>query len=527
MSDGSVICQDFLSECCPETDPIFEAWDKQTGITIYWSQIIDPQSGDSGCLACTELTTQDIINIHNLSGTNTGDQNLECGDVLHNDLGGLQGGNGIDEFYHLTAAEHAFVEDIVTNGSGVLVSHTELTDIGTNTHPQIDAHIADTTIHFTAGDVVAAEADPIFTAERDALTENFLPIRGATTLIDSPISVVSSEILISGDRIIIVDGNNNTSIGDGAGEGYDIASNNIAIGIDAGRYIYDGVSDNLFSTNSIYIGKNTEPTQNNNTNEIIIGNTTTGHGSNTTTIGNENIIGTYLNGIVYSDKIQFNGSYVYDDGSDNLTFYDPTVGVEVTLTELLETADYQSWKVSVNSETAQVVPSNGTVDFTGTGPVVVTRDALNVDITLETTGVTPNTYASPNLVIDEYGRITAAEDAAGCQQTVADLGTQSGVTDAVTLDLDNFPNAIISLTSGTTTTITLDSLVQGDTGHIEVTHGGVETLKFAGSMPIHIANNSRLDTNTVKLSPFATIDVVAYWVAKTKVHMAVIFDSIN
>ena len=34
-----------------------------------------------------------------------------------------------------------------------LISHTNITDIGTNTHAQIDNHIADTTIHFTEGSI--------------------------------------------------------------------------------------------------------------------------------------------------------------------------------------------------------------------------------------------------------------------------------------------------------------------------------------------------------------------------------------
>jgi hypothetical protein len=39
------------------------------------------------------------------------------------------------------------------DGSGI-VDHTDLTTIGTNTHAQIDTHIADLTIHFTRSSVV-------------------------------------------------------------------------------------------------------------------------------------------------------------------------------------------------------------------------------------------------------------------------------------------------------------------------------------------------------------------------------------
>lgn len=44
------------------------------------------------------------------------------------------------------------LEDYIEN-SGDLVSHTTLTDIGTNSHSQIDTHIADTTIHWEQGDI--------------------------------------------------------------------------------------------------------------------------------------------------------------------------------------------------------------------------------------------------------------------------------------------------------------------------------------------------------------------------------------
>ena len=37
--------------------------------------------------------------------------------------------------------------------SGDLISHTDLTDIGTTTHPGIDTHIADDDIHFEAGEL--------------------------------------------------------------------------------------------------------------------------------------------------------------------------------------------------------------------------------------------------------------------------------------------------------------------------------------------------------------------------------------
>jgi hypothetical protein len=53
----------------------------------------------------------------------------------HNDLDNIQGSNGSDEYYHLTLADH-------TEAVAFL-------DGGTATHTGVDAHIADSTIHFT------------------------------------------------------------------------------------------------------------------------------------------------------------------------------------------------------------------------------------------------------------------------------------------------------------------------------------------------------------------------------------------
>ena len=113
---------------------------------------------------------------------------------------------------------------------------------------------------------------------------------------------------------------------------------------------------------------------------------------------------------------------------------------------------------------------------------------------------------------------------AGCSQAVVDLGSYS--TGTANFDLDTYAGAIIELTSGGTVTISMDNLVEGDTGHIEVTHTGTETLQFtATGATIHIANNSYLATDTVKLSSTATIDIIVYWFAKGLLHLAVIYDS--
>jgi hypothetical protein len=269
-----------------------------------------------------------------------------CEGLLHNNLDGLQGGAPLaapPEYYHLSAAEHAFVADIVLNGSGVLASHTELTDIGTNTHVQIDSHIADTTIHFTAAEMNALEIDPIFVAERSALTNNYLAMKGPATLVDSPAYVVGTVFVIGGSRLEIIDSNSNTVIGINSLSYNTTGTYNTSLGVNAGRLLFDEVSENDFSTHSLYLGANTLSGDNTSDNESVIGYYAIGHGSNTMTFGNLNVTDNYFTGNVLStasfvgEKVQFGSSSVYItyDISGNMVFTDDVVGAEVTLSDLL------------------------------------------------------------------------------------------------------------------------------------------------------------------------------------------------
>jgi hypothetical protein len=81
--------------------------------------------------------------------------------------------------------------------------------------------------------------------------------------------------------------------------GYD----NVGIGSEAGEYIADGVNDNNTSHDSVYIGINTRALANGDDNEIVIGASTTGHGSNTVTLGNDSITDTYLKGSVHANWV--------------------------------------------------------------------------------------------------------------------------------------------------------------------------------------------------------------------------------
>jgi hypothetical protein len=97
-------------------------------------------------------------------------------------------------------------------------------------------------------------------------------------------------------------GNNNTSVGQSSLAGNTTAVNNVAIGwetlmyatgnsntaigLRAGSKISGGVTNNSACSNSLFVGNETRPLADNQTNQIVIGFQTTGLGSNTTVIGN-------------------------------------------------------------------------------------------------------------------------------------------------------------------------------------------------------------------------------------------------
>jgi hypothetical protein len=90
---------------------------------------------------------------------------------------------------------------------------------------------------------------------------------------------------------------NNTAIG--AVCAYTIAAgsnNNVFVGYQAARYISGGVTAIALVSASVFLGMNTMPLASSQTNQIVIGYSATGLGSNTVVLGNNSIITTALKG---------------------------------------------------------------------------------------------------------------------------------------------------------------------------------------------------------------------------------------
>ena len=72
---------------------------------------------------------------------------------------------------------------------------------------------------------------------------------------------------------------------------------NTAIGIDSGRYIGNGGA-NSTANRSLFLGGFTKALNNGETNQIVIGHSALGNGSNSVTLGNDSITLTVLKGVV-------------------------------------------------------------------------------------------------------------------------------------------------------------------------------------------------------------------------------------
>ncbi|MDM9632738.1 hypothetical protein [Robiginitalea aurantiaca] len=102
------------------------------------------------------------------------------------------------------------------------------------------------------------------------------------------------------------DGFRNTAVGEQALQWQTTGDNNVAIGFRAGRLQANG-SNLTEVSNSIFIGESTSSSANGQSNEIVIGHNAIGNGTNTVTIGADNIEETYLHGTVFVDGEPISG----------------------------------------------------------------------------------------------------------------------------------------------------------------------------------------------------------------------------
>ena len=145
---------------------------------------VDSVNGQTGVVS---LASDDLTDITLTS--------ITTGDVLQWNVGG-------------------FWENVPSTGIGV-TDHTALTNIGTNTHAQIDTHIADATLHFTQASISITksqvsdftEADYVHvtgaetiagakTFSNDMILNGNLTVNGTTTTVDSTVVAVADNVMV-------------------------------------------------------------------------------------------------------------------------------------------------------------------------------------------------------------------------------------------------------------------------------------------------------------------------------------------
>ena len=118
----------------------------------------------------------------------------------------------------------------------------------------------------------------------------------------------------------------NTALGSLALFNITSGSYNAAIGYGAGRTIADGVTGNTTGANSVFVGFDARANADGDSNEIVIGASAIGAGSNTATLGNTSITKTVLRGGV--------GIYYFTNGiiGNNAPGFSQTTALVPTLT---------------------------------------------------------------------------------------------------------------------------------------------------------------------------------------------------
>jgi hypothetical protein len=164
------------------------------------------------------------------------------------------------------------------------------------------------------------------------------------------IGVVAGANTTSGDYNIAIGkqalqqnttGSTNIAVGAGAIDFITTGNYNTVLGGFAGRYTGSGTINTTTLNNSLLLGYDTRPKLDNDSNEIVIGNSTVGNGSNTTTIGNANTTDTYIYGnLNVTGQIKLNNAvlsksdtyaFLNTDNANLLVYTGTTAGKTITL----------------------------------------------------------------------------------------------------------------------------------------------------------------------------------------------------
>ena len=223
-----------------------------------------------GYLALHALTTGNYNTANGYdslySNTTGGDNTANgYGSLLTNTTGGSNTANGYDSLYYNTT--NVATLGTITGGSGYTP--------GTYTGVVMTLASGSSATTYPTATIIASSTGAITSV---TITSPGVGFKDTTTVLTAPTS----------------------SLG-GTGSGFSVlvatlhtASNNTALGYQAGRYIANGSTVNSVSTNSVYLGYNAYPLADGDTNETVIGYGAVGSGSNTVTLGGTGTTGTII-----------------------------------------------------------------------------------------------------------------------------------------------------------------------------------------------------------------------------------------
>ena len=239
-------------------------------------------------------------------------------------------------------------------------------------------------------------------------------------------------------------GNQNTALGVRALLNNTVGSFNIAIGGFAANLIGSG-TNNTVSNNSIFIGANTRALNDNETNQIVIGDSAIGAGSNTVTLGNVNVITTRLRGAVRG------GSFVKDSGTatqflmadgsvstaPSLTGFVPYAGATqnvnlgsfaLTATSIVKAGGTNLQFLMADGSVTTSVPSGYKYNFSGSLTLTGTLTTTNLlTITIPANSLTDGYLDLRSLMIQQSGAALAGMQVRVWHNSVNDFNTATRI----------------------------------------------------------------------------------------------------